>query len=59
MTAIVLTGLVFKEYEENYDIGIKEIENLVKKFFDSDGFPLSRNPHDLIVFQNILYSVKR
>ena len=50
LTAIVLTGLVFKEYEENYDIGIKEIENLVKNFFDSDGFPLSRNPHDLIVF---------
>ena len=50
LTAIVLTGLVFKEYEENYDVGIKEIENLVKNFFDSDGFPLSRNPHDLIFF---------
>ena len=50
LTAIILTGLVFKEYEENYNLGIKEIENLVKNFFDSDGFPLSRNPNDLIFF---------
>ena len=50
LTALILTGLVFKEYEENYNLGIKEIENLVKNFFDSDGFPLSRNPNDLIFF---------
>ena len=50
LTAIILTGLVFKEYEENYNLGIKEIENLVKNFFDSNGFPLSRNPNDLIFF---------
>ena len=50
LTAIVLTGLVFKEYEENFNLGIKEIETLVKDFFDNDGFPLSRNPNDLIFF---------
>ncbi len=50
LTAIVLSGLVFKEYEENYNLGIKEIEILVKNFFDSNGFPLSRNPNDLIFF---------
>ena len=32
LTAIILTGLVFKEYEENFDIGIKEMESLVKIF---------------------------
>ncbi len=53
MVAIILTGLVFKEYEENFSIGIKELEKLVKDFFDNDGFPLSRNPNDLIFFQNI------
>ena len=47
---IILTGLVFKEYEENFDIGIKELETLVKTFFDSSGFPLSRSPYDLIFF---------
>ena len=50
LTAIVVTGLVFKEYEENYNIGIKEIEILIKSFFDSNGFPLSRNPNDLVFF---------
>tara|TARA_Y100000768_G_scaffold383301_1_gene365196 strand:+ start:768 stop:2405 length:1638 start_codon:yes stop_codon:yes gene_type:complete len=50
LTAITLTGLVFKEYEENYDIGVKGLEKLVKDFFDVNGFPLSRNPNDLIFF---------
>ena len=50
LTAILLSGLVFKEYEENYNIAIKEIEKLVKEFFDKDGFPISRNPSDLIFF---------
>ena len=50
LTALILTGLVFKEYEENYNLGIKEIEILIKNFFDDSGFPLSRNPNDLIFF---------
>tara|TARA_B100001059_G_scaffold147412_1_gene147386 strand:+ start:1038 stop:2675 length:1638 start_codon:yes stop_codon:yes gene_type:complete len=47
-TALILSGLVFKEYQENFKLGIKELENLVKNNFDKDGFPLSRNPNDLI-----------
>ena len=58
LTAISLTGLVFKEYEENYNLGIKEIENLVKIFFDDNGFPLSRNPSDLISFSKYLIFCK-
>ena len=50
ITAILLSGLVFKEYEENYNVAIKELERLVKTFFDKDGFPLTRNPGDLIFF---------
>jgi len=50
LTAIILTGLVFKEYEENFETGIKEMETLVKIFFDNKGFPLSRNPNDLVFF---------
>ena len=50
LAAIILTGLVFKEYEENFNIGIKELETLVKVFFDDNGFPLSRNPNDLVFF---------
>jgi uncharacterized heparinase superfamily protein len=58
LTAIILTGLVFKEYEENFNIGIKELNTLVKGFFDSDGFPLSRNPSDLVFFSKYLIFCK-
>ncbi len=58
LTALLLTGLVFKEYEENYNIAIREIEKLVKDFFDKDGFPLSRNPSDLIFFSKHLILCK-
>ena len=47
LTTLILTGLVFKEYEDNYKLGIKELEDHIKKIFDKDGFPLSRNPNDL------------
>ena len=43
-----MSGLVFKEYEVNYDLGIKELENCINEFFDKDGFPLSRNPNYLL-----------
>ena len=58
LTAIILTGLVFKEYKENFNIGIKELESLVKSFFDNDGFPLSRNPSDLVFFFKYLIFCK-
>ena len=54
LVALMLTGLVFKEYEENYNLAIKELEKLVKKFFDHDGFPLTRSPSDLIFFVKYL-----
>ena len=47
-SALILTGLVFKGYESNYSLGIKELENCVEDYFDEDGFPLSRNPNDLL-----------
>jgi uncharacterized heparinase superfamily protein len=47
-TALILTGIIFKEYKANYELGIREVENWVKDFFDKDGFPLSRNPNDLL-----------
>ena len=59
LTALLLSGLVFKEYLENYNIGIKELEKLVKLFFDNDGFPLTRNPSDLIFFAKYLLLCKQ
>ena len=58
LTALALTGLVFKEYEENYNLAIKELEKLVKNFFDRDGFPLTRSPDDLILFLKYLMLCK-
>jgi uncharacterized heparinase superfamily protein len=46
-TTLILSGLVFKEYEDNYKLGIKNLEEQIKDFFDDDGFPFSRNPNDL------------
>ena len=48
LTALILSGLVFKEYENNYNLAVKELESSIKDFFDEDGFPLSRNPNDLL-----------
>jgi uncharacterized heparinase superfamily protein len=48
-TALILTGLIFTEYEDNYKLAVKGLEEFVKDFFDNDGFPLSRNPNDLFV----------
>ena len=59
LTALMLTGLVFKEYSENYNIAVKELEKLVKKIFDQDGFPLTRNPSDLIFFSKYLILCKK
>ena len=53
-TALILSGLVFKEYEDNYNSGIKELENHLKNCFDDDGFPLSRNPNDLFFYAKYL-----
>ncbi|MDB9752349.1 heparinase II/III family protein [Pelagibacteraceae bacterium] len=58
LIALTLSGLVFKEYIDNYNVGIKELEKLVKNYFDEDGFPLSRNPGDLIFFSKYLLLCK-
>ena len=58
LTSIILSGLVFKEYENNYKLGISELESLVKSFFDNEGFPLSRNPNDLFFFTKYLLLCK-
>ena len=58
LTALLLSGLVFKEYINNFNIGIKELEKLTKDYFDDDGFPLTRNPSDLIFFAKYLLLCK-
>ena len=54
-SAIILSGMIFKENELNYKIGIKELEKIVKNYFDKMGFPKSRNPEE--VFISIKYLI--
>ena len=47
--AIILSGMMFKENESNYKIGIKELEKIIKNYFDETGFPKSRNPEEVFI----------
>ena len=53
--AIILSGMIFEENNLNYKIGIKELEKIIKNYFDESGFPKSRNPED--VFQCLKYLI--
>lgn len=47
--AIILSGMMFKENESNYKLGIKELEKVIKNYFDKVGFPKSRNPEEIFI----------
>ena len=48
ISAVILSGLVFKEYNYNFEKGIKSLKVIVEKFFDNDGCPINRNIYDLV-----------
>ncbi len=50
ISAIILSGLVFKEYYSNFSYGLKELKKLIEEFFDDSGFPKNRNLENLIIF---------
>ena len=58
ISTIILSGLIFKEYNKNFELGVRELKNIVENFFDNDGFPISRNIHDLIQCSKFLVLVK-
>ena len=58
ITAILLTGLVFKDYIDNFDLANKELEKLIDNNFDNEGFPLDRNPINLLKFSKYLIIIK-
>jgi len=58
LTALTLSGLVFKEYEDNYEYSLKELEKLIKTFFDDKGFPLTRSPNDLLNYTKYFLLIK-
>ena len=56
--AIILSGLIFEENETNYKLGLKELEKIIKNYFDEDGFPKSRNPEDVFVCLKYLIIIR-
>ncbi len=58
ITALILSGLVFKEYEENYKYSLNELQKIIETFFDDKGFPLTRSPDDLLNYTKYFLLIK-
>jgi len=58
LSTIILSGLVFKEYNSNFEIGIKDLKNTIEDFFDNEGCPLSKNIYDLVLCSKFLVLIK-
>ena len=58
ISAIILSGLIFKEYNNNFELGIKELKNITKNFFDNDGCPINRNIYDLVQCSKFFILIK-
>ncbi len=56
--AIILSGLVFREYYSNYKIGLKELKKLIENFFDKNGFPKNRNFENLVTLVQYFVVIK-
>ena len=56
--AIILSGIIFKENDINYKIGIKELEKITKNYLDQEGFPKSRNPEEVFIYIQYLIIIK-
>ena len=58
LASIILSGLVFKEYYNNYSYGLKELKKIINNFFDKDGFPVNRNSENLVLFLQYFIIIK-
>jgi len=56
--AIILSGLIFKENNSHYKLGIKELEKTIKNCFDETGFPRSHNPEEVYIYIKYLILVR-
>jgi uncharacterized heparinase superfamily protein len=58
ISAILLSGLVFREYNSNFEKGIKALKYVVENFFDKDGCPINRSIYDLVQCSKFLILIK-
>ena len=57
-SAVILSGMMFKENQSNYKEGIKELEKTIKNYFDEEGFPKSRNPEEVFICLKYLILIR-
>ena len=58
LASIILSGLVFKEYFNNYNFGLRELKKIIDSFFDKNGFPKNKNSENLIIFLQYFVLIK-
>ena len=58
ISTIILSGLIFKEYNKNFSFGIKELKIIIEEYFDNDGCPLNRNIYDLVQSSKFFILIK-
>ena len=58
LSIVYLSGLVFKKYEYNYEFASKELQKIITYFFDTSGFPITRNSLDLIKYSKYFIIIK-
>ena len=58
ISAIILSGLIFKEYNQNFELGIKKLKYIIDDYFDNDGCPVNRNIYDLVQSSKFLILIK-
>ena len=56
--AILLSGMIFEKNNQNFKLGLKELEKITKYYFDEMGFPKSRNPEDLFISLKYLILIR-
>ena len=58
LSAIILSGIVFKDREDNFNLGFSKLEKLLVEFFDVNGFPHNKNPYHILKFLKFLILIK-
>ena len=58
LSAIIISGIVFKERNDNFDLGLNRLEKLLLGFFDDKGFPYNKNPHHSLKYLKYVVIIK-
>ena len=58
LSAIILSGIVFKERNDNFDLGVNRLEKLLVNFFDDKGFPYNKNPYHVLKYLKYIVIIK-